>query len=422
MTSIATLQPTEDVSPAQIGGGQGPRRLKKVLWVNDRASELGGCERYTRSTAERLALEGVESALLYDANSPTDPDFLHHFAGAFPAIDVAGQVRDIDPDVIYVQQIARSDTLAALVSTGRPVVRFFHDHKLFCLREHKYDPISQRTCERTTGLGCYACPGFIGRGPKGGLMLRSLSGLRREQAQNRRLSASIVGSHYMKRHLEAHGFDPGRVHTVPLFAPRPNAPPRAGHGHADRPGTRLLFVGRITRGKGLDLLLHAIASLLPERITLTVIGDGPQAEECRVLARRLGLAESVSFLGHCAPDVIDEAYRDSTALVLPSRTPETFGLVGVEAMSNGLPTIASQVGGIGEWLDDGVTGLFFRSGDVADLARCIERVHAAPELAGRMGTTGREVYRRRFTPELHTRALMNVLTSIAETGARGRVA
>ena len=313
------------------------RRLSRVLWINDQAAEQGGSERYTKLTAEALSGMGISSSLLYDPNCHTETDFLHSFDRAYPAVDVRTQVDELDPDIVYVQQVERPDLLRDLLSTGRPVVRFLHDHRLLCLREHKYDPIRQHTCTRTTGLRCYTCPGFVGRGPDGSLELRSLRSLHQQQALHRSLAGCVVGSTYMRQHLVAHGFDPERVHTVPLFAGTPDAAAPEPTDD-DTVETYLLFVGQLTRGKGLDILLHALAHL-PEPVPLAVIGDGPQASEYRDLAVRLGLDDSVVFLGRRSPGFVTRMYRKSTVLVLPSRSPETFGLVGVEAMSHRLPKI-----------------------------------------------------------------------------------
>jgi glycosyltransferase involved in cell wall biosynthesis len=77
------------------------------------------------------------------------------------------------------------------------------------------------------------------------------------------------------------------------------------------------------------------------------------------------------------------------ALVVPSRSPETFGLVGLEAMQRGLPVVASRVGGMGEWLREGETGLGFPSGDAAALAQAIDWLLDRPDVAAGMGRAGR---------------------------------
>jgi glycosyltransferase involved in cell wall biosynthesis len=419
-TSAAlALRPAQKTAPI---GSPGPRAtgIRRVLWINERAADLGGCETYARTTAALLTGLGIESSLLYDPNRPTDPSFLEHFDSAFPAIDLRQQIADIDPDVVYVQRCEGRDTLESLVASGRPVVRFYHDHQLFCLREHKYDPLRQRTCTRSTGPACYACPGFLTRGGTGRLRLRSLRTLRREQASNRRLAGWIVGSRYMRDHLIAHDFDGSRIHTVPLFAKERNEAPSRAVAAVDAEGRPrpLLFVGQLARGKGLDLLLHAVGSMAV-RPVLRVVGDGPQAEECHDLARKLDLGESVHFLGRKSGADLDALYRDSSTVVVPSRSPETFGLVGLEAMSHGVPTIAARVGGMGEWLQEGETGLGFESGNVHELASRIETLLASPALRAAMGRAAHDRHRRHFLPGHHARRLIRALETTVTTHRTG---
>jgi glycosyltransferase involved in cell wall biosynthesis len=129
------------------------------------------------------------------------------------------------------------------------------------------------------------------------------------------------------------------------------------------------FVGQIVRGKGLDLLLEAL-SLLPLS-TLIVAGTGPSLAEEQRRSIRLGLEARVTFLGAVAPDRVREIYDRARVVVVPSRWPEPFGMIGVEAMRRRRLVVAARHGGIPEWLTDGVNGIAFDPCDVADLARAL---------------------------------------------------
>lgn len=259
-TEIETAPPgSDDRATDDTGERDGAARptLAHVLWIGESADYQGGCERYMAETAALLAARGVRSTLLYDPELPSSSDYLARFDAAFPAVDVAAQVADIRPDVVYVQRLSGAERIDALADVDVPVARFFHDHRLFCLREHKYTTLGRRTCTETTGTGCYACLGMIGRSPEWpGVRIKTLGSLEREQAANRRLDAFVVGSHYMADHVAAHGFDADRVHVNPLFAERPADAP-----DVERRTDRLLFVGQLVNGKGLDLLLHALSTL-----------------------------------------------------------------------------------------------------------------------------------------------------------------
>ena len=140
---------------------------------------------------------------------------------------------------------------------------------------------------------------------------------------------------------------------------------------------RLLFVGRLATKKGVDVLLRALAAV--EGVTLRIAGDGPEQSELERLTEQLGIGDRVSFLGRCPrPDVVIELSR-CAAIVVPSvvaadgdtdGTPVVLG----EAAAAGVPIIASDLAGIGEHIEHGVTGVLVRPGSVDELAAAIDTV------------------------------------------------
>ena len=386
----------------------------RVAWINERARPEGGAERYVRDMARALADRGARSVLLYDVKATPDPapSMLAPFEGAFPIVELGRQLRELAPDVVYVHQLHDPEALRALAASPFPVVRFFHDHRLFCLREHKYTALSQTPCGRTVGAGCYPCLGFLRRSESWpGVQLASLGALRAEQDQVRGHTAFIVGSRYMADHVAAHGFERSRIHVIPLSAPMP--------ARAGPPGPReerlLLFIGQLTTGKGLDVLLRALP-LTSHPCRLLVVGRGKQEETLRALAQALGLAERVTFAGWLDPEVLSARYAQATCLVFPTRAPETSGLVGIEAMSHGTPVIASTLGGIEEWLAHGRTGLGVPPNEPAALAEAIDRLLGDSRLRSQLGLNALRVYEERFRPEYHTARLLSVLEAAAAGG------
>ena len=119
-------------------------------------------------------------------------------------------------------------------------------------------------------------------------------------------------------------------------------------------GLDVLFAGRIASKKGLDLLLEALAQL-PESYTLKVAGSGPEEANLRELARRLGVAGRVTWLGMLGQSALRTMFFTSSCLCVPS-VAGRGGMDGVpnvmlEAMASGLPVVAFRNGGIGEVLD-----------------------------------------------------------------------
>ena len=141
----------------------------------------------------------------------------------------------------------------------------------------------------------------------------------------------------------------------------------------------LLFVGQVIRGKGVDLLLQALAKIKVP-CTLTIVGDGNHRGECERLASSLGLSDRVSFEGWVDYKSLDHYYTRCQIAVVPSRWPEPFGMVGIEAMARARPVVAFDSGGIADWLQDDLTGLLATPGDTSDLAKKIERLLTSEDL------------------------------------------
>ena len=171
--------------------------------------------------------------------------------------------------------------------------------------------------------------------------------------------------------LVARGIPRARVRTVPN-------PVALSHPSQTRPrflggGTELLFVGRLSEEKGLDVLLRALASPhVPTRLRLDVAGDGPCAVRWKALSSSLGIEHRVRWLGvrRDIPDLLDRA----DALVLPSFR-EGLPLAVLEAASSAVPVLASRVGGVPEAVWEGETGLLLPPGDVAAWETALVRWH-----------------------------------------------
>jgi glycosyltransferase involved in cell wall biosynthesis len=139
----------------------------------------------------------------------------------------------------------------------------------------------------------------------------------------------------------------------------------------------LLFVGRLVPRKGVDVLLHAIQQLrMDSRLTLRVVGGGPEKPRLEKIAADLALGERVRFDGIVSADEIAVRFRACDALVLPaiitaSGDTEGLGVVLIEAMGYGKPVIASAAGGILDIVADRDTGLLVPPGDAGKLAEAI---------------------------------------------------
>lgn len=385
----------------------------RVLWVNEAADFVGGCEQYIFNTAHLLREQGIRSTLLYECRQDRfSARFVVPFDQAFPIVDVKTQVAEICPDVIYVHRVSGLRAIEELREAGVPVVRFFHDYKPFCLREHKYKPIRLRTCNQAIGWRCYPCLGFINRTHTfPGIHLRRLGPFWSEIRVNQQLDAIATGSQHMVDHLIAHGFDPQKTHRLYYYSlpPGPHKPVR-------QEDDLLLFAGQLHTGKGLDVLLKAM-TLTRAPARLVIVGTGPQAEHLKQLSQSLGLGGRVSFEGWLPSSDLWRHYLRATCAVVPSRFPEPFCMVGTEAMSYARPVIGTAVGAIPEWLEDRVTGILVPPNDSNALAHAIDHIVENPQQAAEMGKTGGERYHERFAPDKHISTLLALFETLVTKGS-----
>ena len=147
----------------------------------------------------------------------------------------------------------------------------------------------------------------------------------------------------------------------------------------------LLFVGRLVRRKGVDVLLRAAKVLKDDsRLRIRIVGEGPERPSLEAVARELGVLETVSFEGLIDERRIDAMFAGCDALVLPAIVTETgdtegLGVVLIEAMGYGKPVIASAAGGIVDVVSNEDTGLLVPPGDASALASAIRRAMDDPE-------------------------------------------
>lgn len=158
------------------------------------------------------------------------------------------------------------------------------------------------------------------------------------------------------------------------------------------PPEYFVYSGRVARDKGIEHLVRALAVVpASQRRPLVLVGpDFGFRPRLEALARELGVADRLVFLGHVSDGrVYRGVFRRARALVLPSEW-ESFGIVLLEAMAAGIPAIASRAGAIPEVLDEGRAGYLVPYGDAPALAEAMRRVEEEPEEARRRADRGAE--------------------------------
>jgi glycosyltransferase involved in cell wall biosynthesis len=260
------------------------------------------------------------------------------------------------PDVVYVHSLESAELEAALLARF-PCVLFAHNYYGTCATGTKRFAFPHlRVCTRALGPACFAL-NYARR--CGGLSPITLARLYALQARRRKhlplFGAVLVASEHMRREMLRHGIAASRVRRVPM--PSPDIAPLLAVPERRSFSDRVLFVGRLTRLKGVDFLLRALPAAghaLGRTLALTVAGTGPEQPALADLARAIGVR--TEFVGQVDRASVALLMRDADVLAVPSLWPEPFGLVGIEAAGFGTPSVGFALGAIPEWLRPGITG------------------------------------------------------------------
>lgn len=208
-----------------------------------------------------------------------------------------------------------------------------------------------------------------------------------------------------------------------LFAPGPDESGIRAEAGIPDDAVVAVFVATLDRAhhfKRLDIALDAVAALGDERVHLLVAGGGELLDHFRSLTSRAGIADRVHFLGRVPHSRLPAVLRAADLLLLTTEPPESFGIVLIEAMACGLPTIATEYPGVRAVVDEGRTGVLVRPGDARAAAAAIrELVEAGPEGRSVLGAAGREKAERLWSwPRLLDRMDDAYAQAIAERARR----
>lgn len=344
----------------------------RVLLVTDWPVEGGGLEKYVTLLARGLREAGDEVRLLTSSvgGGPAVADYVA-FGSRRPALQTVLQianpaaaravhraVAELRPDVVHVSMFEMHlspSVLAAL--DGVPTVLNVAYYKPICPNGLKLLPDGSR-CTAEQGAICW----------RGGCLslahwLRDRPRYARIRTGVGRASAVVACSSWLSHELAVNGIEA-------QWSPWPTDRPGAAFRRERAAMPLFVFAGRLTREKGVDLLLHALARVR-ERVPdarLRIVGDGPLRPALERLTTELGLRDAIELTGWLPLERIDDQLADAWALVAPSLWAEPLGLTAVEAVVRGIPAVVSATGGLAETVADGVSGLLFPNGDVGALA------------------------------------------------------
>jgi glycosyltransferase involved in cell wall biosynthesis len=357
----------------------------RILLVSDWMSNAGGSEAYITGLQRWLVEAGDDARLLTcggDGNAASDirafgtdnvvAQSVLQLYNPFAVAAVRRAVREFRPDAALVSQFVYHLSPLVLSALGSvPTVVSIMDYKVVCPIGSKLLP-DGRICREPAGTICRrkACVGTV-------RWLRDQPRYALVRAALRKSRRILCASGWMQAELARNGIE---SECLPI----PVEPPPSSFVREPAEQPTFVYVGRLSREKGLDVLVAAFAQLLSRfpLSRLRIVGDGPLREEVRHLVTSHALGDTVHFTGRLAPAGVESMLRDAWALVAPSTWAEPYGLVAAEAILRGVPVVASSDGGFAETVQQRVSGLLVPNRDVSRLASALEEVASGRAFPG----------------------------------------
>jgi glycosyltransferase involved in cell wall biosynthesis len=400
----------------------------KVLQINKYFYPKGGSETVFFNTIELLESRGhrvIPFSTRHPENRPTPYDayFVNYaepsqsgfltklrqlpafFYNRSAAKQLDRLIRREKPDVAHIHLLFNSLSVSILPVLKKhriPVVMTAHDHRLICPAYLFLDG-KGRICERCRGERYYNC--LLHRCSKGSLfnsLMLTLDSYFRKYILSpfKYVDRFIfVGRFAYEKHLafSARYRDRSSVlFNFTLIAP----------DAAPEKGDYILYLGRISEEKGIPVLMKAAESL--PGVQLKIAGTGPLLDALKSQSR-----PNIEFTGFLSGEMLRDAIRKARFVVVPSEWYENNTLVIIEAFTLGTPAIGSRIGGIPEFIEDGINGFLFEPSSVDQLTQTIRKALAlSPRAYATMCGEAQAFARMHFTGEAYYQKLMTLYSDV----------
>jgi len=331
---------------------------------------------------------------------------------------ISAIIRDTEPDIahlhIFQHQMSPS-ILGPLKEAGIPIVYTCHDYKMLCPNYKLY--VNNSVCEECLGGNYINC--LKKRCHKDSL-LRSLpvtaeAYLHRFLRSYDAIGKIICPSNYMRDRLIQSGISEKRLVFMPHFVSE-ELYDAAHNVIKTASDTSILYFGRLSDEKGIELLFHA-KKMLPEDIKLKIVGTGPIEGQLKKMALDMKL-KNVEFLGFKSGEELYAEIKSSRCTIIPTMVNEVFGLTIIESYAFGTPVIGSIVGGVPEVINEGKTGFLFERGNPEKLALQIRRMFMMSDAEYQSMSRNCLKELEKYAPKDYYLKLMKVYNSLLDNNTK----
>ncbi len=317
-------------------------------------------------------------------------------------------IASFQPDIVHVHNffpLLSPAVYDACYEAGVPVVQTLHNYRLLCANAEFFR--DGGVCEDCLGK-VVPWPGVVHSCYRGNraatAAVTAMLTLHRARGTWRdRVNLYITLTDFARQKFIDGGLPGSKIVVKPNFLH-----PDPGFGTGT--GGYALFVGRLSKEKGLDTLIAAW-KYLDGKIPLKIVGDGPQTLQVAEAAQEV---PGVELLGRLSKNEVLALMKEALILIFPSLWYEGFPMTIVEAYSVGVPVIASQLGSLSSLIHPSSTGIHFRPGDSEDLAAKVEWALAHPAELTRMRRDTRAEFETKYTAEANYQQLMEIYQKARE--------
>ena len=396
----------------------------KVLHINTFLERKGGAETYLLSLIPLLSECGIEQQFLYGIGNP----HLHDGAIQVENIGeigfqrekrVAERVKTIleeeKPDVVHVHNVESFGVLEASLEYG-PTVLTTHDYRTICPASMMYYRWTKDVCHRHSGLGCFTTTlrkHCLTPRPKFASYFYHRTQWVLKNAS--RFAQVITPSESVKHRFVKAGFAENVLTVLPYFCSvEPREAPRP---LPEKP--TISFIGRIADNKGYQYFVEALGQL-PESVQGLMVGNftAENKERTEQLARKYGCLDRLTMYPWASKQEVIDILDNTSILIFPSLYAETLGIVGLEAFSRGVPVVASDIGGVRQWLSDDENGILVKPKSASEIRYAVLQLITDKKELLAKGQNGIDTINEHFLPHHHTDRLIQLYEQVVVSSNR----
>lgn len=377
----------------------------KILLINDTLTNHGGAETYCFLLKDLLDKHGYKTRVIGGQSGVgLENSFFSRWYSPHYYQMTQNAIKEFEPDIIHVHNVSRvvsPSVLSASAAAGIPIIQTVHDYHYICPKLWMITDQDTIITQHDSLIEC---------------MLHHLPKKHIAYAASQYLKANIhkslvrkYVSHFIcpSRNLTqwyANIFTPSKVSYLPLFVQgNPSDVIRKPEENT------LLFVGRLSKEKGVDVLLKAVQIAQKDipSLRLLIIGDGPEKRSLLHLTEKLQLGNRVKFLNQLSHNEIGSYYQKAVASIIPSSWIENCPMVALEAINAGCPIIASKSGGLIDLVQEGTTGYLFDRNNAEMLAKKICMLVCDKQIQKRFSNNQKHVAKT-LNQEMHLKELEQI--------------